>query len=700
MAERAEPPEAAPGDVAADDALAAAPAIQPVATRFPIQWYWFKRAVSGAYRSTGAGYQLELRPDVDGRRPMGRISGDFLLMTGATSSYFGSFIVNSPTVTVTSTLVTIEGTGQYTWTAGAPKIKVTIPRSSIFQPAAAATLQFFSASGSPGASYVCPHKSGYQRTVLYEEDSVAGAVPFLSYNTGSLPQPATSPARTLTVQKAFAEAGIDMQSTGAANVIPTAAAGADAKWTSSEMHAAMVTHFSQWANIPQWKVYMLVATTHVSGYRGIMFDSGGAYQRQGCAVFYDAIKGTAPFNQRAQLHTYIHELGHCFNLLHSWQKHLATPPAPLGPLSGYGDLSWMNYDWKYQPGGSAGYWANFPFQFTDNELVHLRHGFYRNVVLGGNAFVTGSAEIDPELFADRVEDNSGLTLELRAKPSFGLGEPVVVELKLATTDLRGKEVHDHLHPDETMVQVAIRQPDGRTVPYRPMIACCTDEGRTTMLTADNPAAYESAYIGYGRGGFYFEQPGAYQIRAIYSAPDGSQVVSNVLKLRVRAPYSAADEDVASLFFGDEQGQLLRLLGSDAPELSAGNDAFELVLDKHGKHPMAVYARLVKGINAERDFKQIGADKTLSVRKAEADTSVALLSSVAEASSGDRGVDNITLNAAMTCLAQAEKKAGDIDKACKTLDGMAGVFKKKGVNKRIVDKIAAQAAEEKAKITTA
>jgi hypothetical protein len=630
---------------------------------------------------------------------MGRVSGDFFSVSGGTSSYFGSFAVDSPTVQVTSSQVTIEGIGDYTWSASAPRVKVTIPRTSIFVAAAAATFQFFTLSGSPRAIYTCPFLSSFFRTVQWEQDSVAGTVPFVSYNTGSLPRPSGVAVRDLTVSQAFADAGIEMQTTGGVNVVNTSAAGSDAKWSDSELHAAMVANFSLFADVPQWKVYLLVATTHAEGYRGIMFDYSGTYQRQGCAVFYDAIKGTAPYDQRAQLRTYVHELGHAFNLLHSWQKNLASPPAPLGPNSGYGDLSWMNYDWRYQPGGASGYWAAFPFQFTDNEVIHLRHGFYRNVIFGGEPFGTGAAEIDPELFADRIEDNSGLMLELRAKPSFELGEPVVVELKLSTTDLRGKRIHARLHPKDTLVSVAIRQPSGRTLLYRPLMDHCVDEDESVLLTADDPAAYESAYIGYGKDGFYFfDQPGIYQLRAMYAAPDGSRVVSKALRLRVRSPHSAADEDIAELFLGPEQGQLFCLLGSDADALKAGNEAFDLVLDKYAKHPLAIYANLVVGMNAERDFKNLGADKSLSVRPAQAAESVSKLTAVAAASAGDKGIDNITLNAVMRTIAHAEMKAGDLDKAMATVDKMVSVFRKKGLNKRVLKHIQASAAAEKAALS--
>jgi hypothetical protein len=65
---------------------------------------------------------------------------------------------------------------------------------------------------------------------------------------------------------------------------------------------------------------------------GIMFDQLGP-QRQGCAVFHQGIGGTTADKLRLQLYTYVHELGHCFNLLHSWQKSLATPPGTNRPGS-------------------------------------------------------------------------------------------------------------------------------------------------------------------------------------------------------------------------------------------------------------------------------------------------------------------------------------------------------------------------------
>ncbi|MET0716201.1 MAG: hypothetical protein ABWY57_14925, partial [Mycetocola sp.] len=394
--------------------LDAPPAQAPTVPLFPLP----KRLVRGRYRSLSAGFQLELRVDVGGSRPMNRISADFFSVGGGTESYFGSFRVDAPTIAVTATRVTIEGLGSFTWAAGAPYVRVTIPRVAIFQPPAPATVQFVTPPNSPGASYSCGYMSVNFRSLQWEQDHVVGVVPFASYDTAALVAPPGAPSGIIDVPRAYQLAGIEVQTSGSSNAIPVAAAGADAKWTDAELHAAMVTHFSGWADVPQWKVWLLVATEHVGGYRGIMFDYTDTHQRQGCAVFYNQIQGAAPYDQRAQLRTYVHELGHAFNLLHSWQKNLADPPQPLGDNNGLGDLSWMNYTWNYQPssgpGGDAAYWAAFPFQFTDSEVIHLRHAFYRNVVMGANPFGRGAAEIDPDLFAEPVRDRSGLGLDVRS----------------------------------------------------------------------------------------------------------------------------------------------------------------------------------------------------------------------------------------------------------------------------------------------
>lgn len=671
-------------------ALPTAPPAVPIAPAVILPPAVLKRTVSGRYRGRTGSFELELRVDVDGKRPMKRVSGDFYRIAGATKTYHGSFVVNSPTITVTTTQVTITGTGSYSFATLFPKIRLTIPRVPLTVPNAPATITFLTPTNIPGSTYICAYQSVYFRQVQYEQDHAVGVTPFTTYNTGSLPS--GGPARTLSVVAAFAEAGIQMQTSGVWNAVPIAGAGPNARWSDAELHAAMQVQFSLWKDVPQWKVWLFAATLHELGpsLRGIMFDQMGK-QRQGCAVFHSAIGNTPPLPAdvvRAQLRTYVHELGHCFNLLHSWQKSLAVPPAP----NRIDALSWMNYPQNY-PGGASAYWAAFPFQFDDLEVVHLRHAFRNKVIMGGNNFAIGAASLEEAGLSDPVEDNSGLRLELEARKSFALGEPVVTEIKLYTTDLRGKQVHSHIHPNCGFVQIAIQKPNGQVCVYEPLIEHCAEDSMIT-LDAERSSTYESAYIGYGKDGFYFDQIGTYRLRAIYHALDGSEVMSNVLTLRVRSPLDAADEEVAELLSGDEQGTLLYLLGSDSDFLRSGNDAMELIIDKHGKHPLAVYARLVKGINCGREFKRIPADKQGSVRKPQTNDSVKMLNAVVEASETGMALDNITLNMAMRRLARVQKDAGKEKEAKDTMKRMVDIFTKKRNIKRqhVIDSIRASAEE--------
>ena len=86
-----------------------------------------RRAASGRYRGRGRSHDLELRVDVEGPRPLGRLSGDFFATTGATTAHFGSWVVEDPKLTRSPSELVAEGRGRFTWTAAAPVVRVTIP---------------------------------------------------------------------------------------------------------------------------------------------------------------------------------------------------------------------------------------------------------------------------------------------------------------------------------------------------------------------------------------------------------------------------------------------------------------------------------------------------------------------------------------------------------------------------------------------
>ncbi len=648
-----------------------------------------KNTVSGSYSVTSGGWKLDLRIDVDGRRPMGKVSGDYYSISGGTTTYFGSFRIDSISLTTTDAVVRITGIANTTWSTAYKNARINIPKTIFVQPRAPATIRWSNSTGQAGAIYVCPFVSIYFRRVLHELDSEIGVTPFTSYNTGSLPS--GGPSRVLSISSAYNEAGLDFPQV-AGNVISSSETGADAQWTDAELHASMVRHFSIYRDIPQWTVWSIACKSqHILGPNllGIMFDQQGK-QRQGCATFYGGVGGTTSDKLREQLYTHVHELGHCFNLLHSWQKSFANPPAPNRLES----LSWMNYPWRF-PGGPSVFYNSFPFQFDDLEIVHLRHAFRNNIIMGGNPFIIGSA-LDSEmtnihLFEDPVKDESGLELRLTSKKSvYKPGEPVVTEIKLSTTVQKDKLVTKDIHPKLGNVKIGIRKPSGIFVLYESLIDYLKIP-ETTILNDDNPAVYASAYIGYGKD-LYFDQIGEYLIRAIYYSLDGSQVYSNVLSIRVSSPLNQTDEKVANLLMGDQQGKLFYLLGSPSSVLEDGNKAFDIVLNECAEHPLAVYVQFVRGVDAGRKFKIIEKDEVKVIKEREPDKSIKLLNQVVEKSKQGEGLDNISTNYSMREITKQYLLKENTKKAKETMDDMVKFFSDMNLNPNVINTIKKQAKE--------
>lgn len=664
-------------DVAPPDASSTAQIPSPVLIR---------RLVSGTYIGSAGNFRLELRTDVDRVRAQNTASFDFYTV-GTVVSHFGSFRMVSPAISYTSTSVTIDGMFTGTTTVWANRVRIVINRNLIFQPAAPATVTFFQ-NNQPGTVYNCIFNTTFFRTVQLETDCEVGASLFASYNTADLPCPA--PHRVLTTVKAYEEAGVQMLMTGNNNTIVSSEAGTDARWTESEMHASMVRHFSRYANTPQWAVWLFAARKAVSSsLLGIMFDylPGLKQHRQGCAVFHDTIKsyhpGTADYN-RHLLYTYVHELGHAFNLLHSWDK-------------GRNDsLSWMNYDWRYdQRNGAGSFWNNFNFIFDNLELVHLRHGFRQNVIMGGSDWAVGAGLEHGdavEMFGrDMVENNSGLKLELMpVKRSYVLGEPVVIEIKLRCMDMNGKVVNTNLHPKHDHVRIGILKPNGKVCMYEPLAHNCSVPEETT-LTVENNTAYASSYIGYGKEGFYFDQPGFYRLKAAYLNKDGGIIQSEEVSFRVKSPISAAEDQIADKYFTSDAGALFYLLGSDSEVLRKGMDDLQEVSEKYKNNELAVYADLVLGVNEAMKFKVAdSAENKVVVRKRNMVAAKAKLTKVFAASKANSGVDNITLNWAYRHLAKGYILESDEKSAKATLKEMEETFKQKKLKAPVLQRISKQA----------
>ncbi|HEU0286802.1 MAG TPA: hypothetical protein VFR22_07135, partial [Nocardioidaceae bacterium] len=199
----------------------------------------------------------------------------------------------------------------------------------------------FSGGGQTPFTRMYGWQSATYHPVEFEYDSTADAHAVTAIGTCDHPnRPASMACESLSIEQVFRRAGFRVSRSDAdSSVVPLSGAGSNARWSDSEMHDAMQTYWSRFANAPQWAFWTFWAALHEQGTSlgGIMFDDIGPNHRQGTAIFTEAFIKNPPaadaapdaWVRRMRFWTAVHEMGHAFNLAHAWQKSLGTPWIPL-----------------------------------------------------------------------------------------------------------------------------------------------------------------------------------------------------------------------------------------------------------------------------------------------------------------------------------------------------------------------------------
>lgn len=665
-----------------------------------------KRNVSGAYRSPtpgGFGAVLELRVDVDGRRPQMRVSGDvfyhyqWLAYTFTLFAY--SFVVETVSITEASGEMVINGQIKYYNDPAkvTDTIEVRIPRVSILASAADATARFYTSSVL-SSTYVCPKRSDSFRTVNLEIDRFQGTTFPPSASTGVDPHPADLTVETLTTAEVFRRAGIDMTVTEDDVLNDADSADTGNNWDEVELHDLMEAHFDQFADTLQWELYGVVVPrfgdpNYDSGFYGVMFDWGGyqsgdSYHRQGAAVAADAILGrvsgtlydSAAKRDRFFLETFIHEIGHAFNLPHSWQR---------GVSPDSGSESFMNYAWGYTGGGAnkeSSFWSNFRWEFDDVELAWMRHADRSDVIFGGRDWIGNNLSI---YMAPQAEvRNAPLSLEVRAWDVFDFAQPVRVELKLKNISGQPQMVCGRLKPEDGLVDVYIRTPRGEIVRYVPPVRRLVSNERDVQLNAGQ-SLYENALLSFSAKGPVFAEPGEYAVRAFYTLPDAGVIASKECRLRVATPTGRPTEELAHLLFSKEAAQFIYFGGMKSrPEVAS---RLAEAAEKYARTDPVVVRNIqaALGTHAARTYKTVTpkAGRRVVV-PAPADLAAAVVHLEAARSRVPAtrmpAVDHITFNRLSTLLAESQMKLGNAPAAEKTLRDTLRYFSNQGVVKRVLD----------------
>jgi hypothetical protein len=291
--------------------------------------------------------------------------------------------------------------------------------------------------------------------------------------------------------------------------------------------------------------------------------------------------------------TAIHEMGHSFNLAHSWQKTLGTSWVPLADEPEA--RSFMNYPFNVV-GGQAAFFSDFEFRFSDQELLFVRHAPERFVQMGNAAW------FDHHGFQEAaVPEEPTLALELRVnreRARYEFMEPVWLELKLKNVGEQPRLVDtDILDADSLTVILKKHGKDARQlVPFRQK---CTQPVTKALMPGES--LYGTVLASAGLNGWDVSEPGTYTVQAAAHVGD-EDVVSLPLDLRIAPPISRDEEYVAGDLFVQGPGRVLALGGTRF--LDDANDVLQEIVERFPERRISLHARVALGNPHTIDYKLV------------------------------------------------------------------------------------------------
>lgn len=556
--------------------------------------------------------------------------------------------------------------------------------------------------------YSVEQESIYFHDIEAEIDREDNAVDVEPYNTHTHPdRPADLTEENLTIERAFAKAGIRITRSSESNIINTSDAGGDNRWTYQELHDAMEDHWSAFINKAQWKMWIFLAELATSdGLGGVMFDAyidePGGVDRQGTAIFtkcpwfHSATGGYIVDNppedeavQRELCFNFIHETGHAFNLYHSFSKTSGTPwaaPSWMPVITDDCALSWMNYPERASQncGGSTDnnatwFYTRFRFRFDDNENLFLRHAPASYVQMGHADWGEDHGRVSRSSLDRRLE----LVVRSR-KQIVELGESVFLELRLRNISDKPVMVHRNLDPSDDFVQLAVTNPHGERRPFIPFIHTRAQVQQHTLEPGES--LYHSVNLTIGKFGFPFKEPGPYRIEASYKNIY-SGTAAAIMQLWVRPPANYDDMPVISELFNARIGRVLYVGGSRLME-----DVNEKIDWIHGHlskaHPAKYYLSAVKGIPLVKAYKVLRADSDKErLLEPDSDNAERLLTPLIEnMEAAADSLGHITYRHIVDTYTKSALDTNKKSRALKAQKNVLEMFKKRAVVRTVIESI--------------
>ena len=641
----------------------------------------------------------DLRLDVDGRYPQMTASGTVQKFFSQKTHWIAKLKAYKTDEYIGRIWYKHGNTVSFPYT----RVRIKVTRSQYSNQRKATVI--FSGRGISGRVRTFYYKSPSYHQVEFEYDVCQGTTPVTYINTHDHPNHPTSiPNENLTIRKVYQRAGFNVKKSIHPSIVPLSLS-VDNKWSDSEMHDAMQIYWSRFTNKAQWAMWVFFAGLHSQGTSlgGIMFDDIGPNHRQGTSLFNDSFINNAPSGdpdpvawvKRMKFWTAVHEMGHAFNLAHSWQKSLIYQGnGPWIPLVDDPEArSFMNYPYNVS-GGQSTFFSDFEFRFTDDELLFLRHAPSQFVQMGNaewfdhHGFEQANTSMQPNLKLELRTNRTNATFEFL--------EPPMLELKLTNISQKPQFIEENLL-NETDHMTIILKKDGKTArQFAPYARYCFDSN--PIVLQPGKSEYESLFVAAGRNGWDMAEPGYYTLQVCIHM-DEEDIVSNPLRIRVAPPRGYDEEYIAQDFFSEDVGRILTFDGSRV--LESGINTIREVTDRLPNNKVAAHTRIALGNALANEYKVLNLNEDIREMTAAHDHGGKIIAESANEKDARIELDSAlieNMDESADTLGHVDYKwyvdkftdwlvdIGETTDAKKIQDDMHKTLSKRGVLKSILDEI--------------
>ena len=268
----------------------------------------------------------------------------------------------------------------------------------------------------------------------------------------------------------------------------------------------------------------------------------------------------------------------------------------------------MNYPNRVAA-GYYGFFDNFEYRFSDQELLFMRHAPEAFVKMGGSTFGTdhaGDRFGEVEAYGNDEPSTKGLALSVgsnKAKASYEFLELVNLDLKLTNTGNEAQEVAKDLLDDVGHMGIKVSRNGELAKEYKPYATLCHGDEEKVSLAKDESIDGEICLAG-GKLGWVVDAPGIYEIIVCVHIhnENGEQCVTAAPFTFVVEASTKEEEKIAGDYFTDDVGRTLAMGGTKV--LTNANDVLNQVIEVCKGKKAGQQAELTVNLPNTRKFKTV------------------------------------------------------------------------------------------------